>query len=295
MLDWITRRVWPVLRSTWNGWWKHDGNLLSAATAYYAAFSLFPLCLVLIAGLGFVSRYSTFLQAQQRDLVDVVANNVNPWLAGQLEEILAGVQARALLGGPLGLLFLILAAIGIFMQLENIFNRIWGVPEPTARSWQAAIRLALWDRLLAFLMLLAIGALLVTLFLADVIVAGVRPLVVHLPAGRLAWRVVQSLLSVGADALLLGTIYKVLPKARVGWKQAFGGGLLAAVVWAVGQYVLLSLFVGEQYSAYGVIGVMIAVMFWFYYASAAVFLGAEFVRASSEDGDACAQRRETKP
>ena len=41
--------------------------------------------------------------------------------------------------------------------------------------------------------------------------------------------------------------------------------------------------------------VMIAVMFWFYYASAAVFLGAEFVRASSEDGDACAQRRETKP
>jgi len=294
MLDWITRRVWPVLRSTWDGWWEHDGNLLSAATAYYAALSLFPLCLVLIAGLGFVGRYSPFLQGQQRDLVELVSKNVNPWLGGQIDKVLAGVQAHALLGGPLGLLFLVLAAIGIFMQLENIFNRIWGAPAVTARSWQAALRLALWDRLLAFLMLLAIGAVLVTLFLADVIVAGVRPLVVHLPAGRIAWRVVQSLLSIGGNALLLGTIYKVLPKARVGWKQAFAGGLLAAVVWAVGQYVLLSMFVGEQYSAYGVIGMMIAVMFWFYYASAAVFLGAEFVRAASEDGSAQVQKGETK-
>ena len=65
---------------------------------------------------------------------------------------------------------------------------------------------------------------------------------------------------------------------------------MAAVAWAVGQYVLLTLVVGESYSAYGVLGVLIGLMFWFYYASAAVFLGAEFARASAQ----CAKDGETK-
>jgi len=257
--------------------------LLSAATAYYAAFSLFPLCLVLIAALGVVGRYSTTLQLQQHDLIVRLSQNVSPWVATQLETILNGVQARAMLGGPIGLLALILAAIGVFMQLENIFARIWGSHEPTFDGWLAAIRAALWSRALAFLTLLAIGGLLMAVFFTDVVLAGIRPFVVDLPTGRLGWRVVQSLLTIGCNAMLLATIYRVLPQARVPWKAALGGGLLAAVVWAVGNSILLSLVVGEQYSAYGIVGAMMGVMFWFYYASAVVFLGAEFVRALSEE------------
>jgi membrane protein len=283
MFKWITRRGWPVLRSTWNGWQKDDGTLLSAATAYYAAFSLFPLCLVLIAGLGVVGQYSVFLQSAQHDMLDRVAKNVSPWLAGQLVTILSGVQAKAMLGGPLGLLALILGAIGIFMQLENVFARIWGSHEPSVNGWGAAIRAALWDRALAFLTLLAIGVLLTAVFFADVVLVGIRPFVVDLPAGRFGWRVVQSLVTIGCDTLLLATLYHVLPQARVRWKAALGGGLLAAVVWSIGQSILLALVVGEQYSAYGIVGALMGVMFWFYYASAVVFLGAEFTRALSTE------------
>ena len=283
MLRWITRRLWPVLRSTWNGWGKDDGAMLSAATAYYAAFSLFPLCLVLIAGLGVIGRYSTSLQIEQQDLLARLSQNVSPSVAGQLETILNGVQSRAMLGGPLGLLALILTAIGVFMQLETIFARIWGSREPAFNGWLDAIRVALWSRALAFLTLLTIGALLMAVFFADVVLAGVRHFVVKLPTGWLGWQAVQSLLSIGCNALLLATIYRVLPQARVPWKAALGGGLLAAVVWAVGRYILLSLVVGDQYSAYGIVGALMGVMFWFYYASAVVFFGAEFVWALSEE------------
>jgi membrane protein len=65
----------------------------------------------------------------------------------------------------------------------------------------------------------------------------------------------------------------------VRWKEALVGGLLAAIVWAIGKAILLSFLIGEKYSAYGVIGASIGVMLWFYYASAVVFLGAEVVRA----------------
>ena len=283
MLGWIKHRGWPVVCATWNGWRRDDGALLSAATAYYGAFSLFPLCLVLVAGLGFVGRYSTFVQAEQHDLLDRVARNFNPWLAGQLDTILSGVQAQAALGGPLGLLVLVLAAVGIFMQLENIFARVWGLPDAADKTWLAAIRAALWDRLLAFLTLLTIGALLLTVFLADLILAGIRPLLVPLPSGRLTWQIIQTAVTIGCDAVLLGAIYHVLPKARVPWKSALAGGLLAAIVWAVGRYVLLRVIVGDQYSAYGVLGALMGVMLWYYYASAVVFLGAEFTHATMED------------
>lgn len=279
MLGSIVNRGWFVLKSTCNGWRNDGGALLSAAMAYYAAFSLFPLCLVLIAGLGFVGRYSDFAKVEQHNLIVRVAENVGPWVAEELDGILAGVEARAMLGGPLGLLILILTAIRIFMQLEAIFDRIWGRPEPTSTGWPAAIRAALWDRLLAFLTLLAIGALLIAVSLTDLVLVGIRPYLTQLPAGRSAWHAVQTLSTIGCNAILLATIYRVLPSARVRWSAALGGGLLAAVVWAIGRSALMLLFTGQRYSAYGVIGVLMGIMLWFYYASAVVFLGAEFVHA----------------
>jgi membrane protein len=279
----IWRRSWRVLRSTWNGWLKHDGFTLSAAIAYCGAFSLFPLCLVLIAGLGIAGRYSTYLQKEQHAIVIHVEKNVSPWLAGQLDSILSGVETQAVLGGPLGFAALILAAIGIFVQLENVFARIWHSPEPSATGWLAAIREALWNRLSAFLTLLVIGAMLIVVFVTDVVLMGIRPYLADLPAGRFVWKAAQTLVTVGCDAVLLTTIYRVLPKVRVPWRAALGGGLLAAVIWAIGRWLLLLLVVGDQYSAYGIVGALMGVMFWYYYASVVVFLGAEFVRAVSEE------------
>ena len=279
----IRRRGWRLLVATWNGWRKDDGGMLSGAIAYYGAFSLFPLCLVLIAGLGVVGRYSAFVQTEQRDLIAYVATNVSPWLADELGAILGGIQAQASLGGALGLAALILAAIGIFMQLDNVFARIWHSPQPTATGWLAAIREVLWSRLSAFLTLLAIGGMLVVVFVADVALVSLRPYLTNLPAGRLAWKAAQTLVTIGCDAALLATIYYVLPKVRVPWRAALGGGLFAAVVWAIGRWVLLLLVVGKQYSAYGILGALMGVMFWYYFASVVVFLGAEFVHALSED------------
>jgi membrane protein len=284
MLGRMAKRVWLVLRATWDGWLKDEGFLLSAATAYYAVFSLFPVCLVLIAGLGFVGQYSTFVQTEQHTLLRHIAENISPWLADELQVVLSGVQARAMLGGPLGILFLIVAAIGVFTQLENIFDRIWATPKPGGGFW-ASVRAALWDRLLAFVTLLSIGTLLLAVFLADVILAGIRPYLSQLAAGRSTWRIIQIVSTIGCNGLLLTAVYRMLPQARVRWLAAFAGGLLAAIVWALGRSVLLSLLVGQQYSAYGVVGALMGIMIWFYYASAVVFLGAEFVHALGPAGE----------
>ena len=59
------------------------------------------------------------------------------------------------------------------------------------------------------------------------------------------------------------------------------GGLFVSIIWLIGQRLLVSFVIGDGYTAYGVVGSFIAIMLWAYYASAALFLGAEFVQALS--------------
>lgn len=275
----MKERAWPVLKRTWQGWSRHDGFLLSAAMAYYAAFSLFPLCLVLIAGLGLASRLSIEVQNEQQKLLALIGQNVSPWLAEQLGHILVGVQVQAGVGGPLGLVALLLAAIGIFWQFQNIFDRVWDTGDSGWKGWWAAIRTALFTRLVAFLMLLSVGALLVTVFLADMALSAVQIFVERLPAGRLVWHIGHPASIVASYSLLVALLYKVLPRVRVRWRDALCGGIFVAVIWKIGQEILARLIIGQQYSAYGVVGSFLAIMLWIYYASAVVFLGAEFVQA----------------
>jgi membrane protein len=289
MIAWIRRRAWPVVRETFTRFNQDDGTLLAAAMAYYAAFSLFPLCLLLISGLGFAMRYSPRAQTAQEELLHAIAQNASPWVAEQLGKMLAQVEMNASLNAPLALLGLIAAAIGIFVQFDSILDRIWGTPSPPKRGVVAAIRRALIDRLMAFLVLLGMGALLVVIFLIDMTLAGIQEYVVYLPAGKHAWQALQLGVSLVLNTLLFGTLYRLLPRAPVRWREALAGGLFVSIVWRLGLLILTPFLIGEKYSAYGVVGSFIAIMIWMYYASAVVFLGAEFVQVLCRQRGECAE------
>jgi membrane protein len=278
MFTWIRKRAWPIAVTTLTKWYEDDGDLLSAAMAYYAAFSLFPLCLVLIAGLGWVTRISPQLRTEQQRLLQLVAENIDPWVADQLTRVLAGVRTSAGVGGPVGLVTLILAAIVLFHQFESLFDRVWHLPKPARGGIWAVVRDALYDRLIAFVMLLAVGALLIVIFVTDLVLSAVRSYALQLPAGSYAWSGLQFAVTLSLSALLFTVIYKVFPRVTVRWREAFAGGVLVAMIWKLGMWALATLLIGEKYSVYGVVGSFIAIMLWIYYTSAVIFLGAEFVQ-----------------
>lgn len=282
MLSWLKSKAWPCLLKIVDRWDQDEGFLRSAALAYYAALSLFPLCLVLMAGLGMAAKYSDVFQQPQIALLSTVEDTTSPWLANQLGELLKGVQTRAGVGGPLGLLVLIVTAIGIFTQVDSALDRMWGNPGSQNRGIWGAVRAVLVDRLMAFLMLMGLGVLLIALMLANFALAGVREYVEQLPAGATFLRVSQLLLSPLLYTLVFTMLYRVLPNAPVRWPEALCGGLFVAVVWSIGQHLLEWFVLGDKYSAYGIVGSFIAVLAWFYYASMALLLGAEIVRAAGE-------------
>jgi membrane protein len=79
--------------------------------------------------------------------------------------------------------------------------------------------------------------------------------------------------------LAFTTIYKVLPKPRIRWRDAAHGGIFASLLWEAGRQALAAYLLRLNYpSAYGVVGSFLAVMLWAYYASLVILFGAEYVR-----------------
>jgi membrane protein len=280
-----------LLQETWRQFGDDDGLWLAAAMAYYAAFSFFPLLLVLIAGLGLLLRISPGAQDAQSTLLAIVARSASPAMANELNQVLAGVKAQAGINGPLGLLGMLLGAIGILAALDSAFNRLWNIPMPKVNGILAMVRLVLSQRLKGFLMLLALGMLLVVASIGGFVLSAVGVWADTLPAARLSWQVAQIVLSTAINTLVFAAIYKFLPRTRVHWQDALAGAVLAALVWEIGKLLLAWVVIGQHYSAYGVVGAFIALMAWIFYASIIFFVSAEFVQVLGQKRAAAPQEK----
>jgi membrane protein len=284
MISWFTRRFWPRLYRAANKWQEDDGLTWAASLGYYGAFSFFPLVLVIIAGAGIVLSVSPSARVQKQQLiVDPIRNQFSPALGDEVDKIMSGVQTSASTSGPVGLATLVLGAIGIFMQLEAAFDRIWKVTAdggPKRTIWRI-LRTVLFTRLRAFLMLIGVGLIVLLAFMANMVLSGVSRYTDRIPLGAVVFHLMQLGLSAFLNGLMFTLIYRVIPKRHVAWKQAVAGGLVAGIAWEIGRQLLAFLIVGKSYTAYGVIGSFIVLMLWFYYASMVLLFGAEFVAVGS--------------
>jgi len=277
-LRYLLASSWEILRETITRWNRNDGSTLAASMAYYAAFSFFPLLLVLISALGFALQFSTGAQNSQEQLLKLLSDSTSPKLAEEVRYILSEVRTQARINGPVGLVTLLLGAIGIFTQLDTAFERIWHSGEPAHRGVWGAIRNTLGQRLKAFLALIVLGLLVIAAFFANAVVAAIHSWAGQVPLIDNGWHYAQFFFSLSLNAVVFTLLYKVMPKTQVRWRDAACGGLLVAVLWQIGSHLLAAIVVSSRYSAYGVVGSFILMMLWVYCASTLIFIGAQFVQ-----------------
>lgn len=274
------------LQKAYARWSEDDGSLMAAAVAYYAALSFFPLLLVIISGLGVVMQYTAWGQDAQGQVINTITEYASPEVGENVSTMLEQVQQRAAMGGPLGILTLILAAAAIFAQFENAFDRIWNVESPETKGILGTVKNIVFIRLRAFLMLLSIGLLVLIVFAAGMVLSSVKGATTGLlPYADWVWWAIEIGVSVTLNAGVFTLLYRFIPKVQVRWSEAFRGGLLTAVTWEIGRLVLASLVISDKYDAYGVVGSFIAVMLWMYFASMVIFLGAEYIQVIRNDSD----------
>jgi membrane protein len=282
MLNWLQDRI-RLLRRTWLSWRHNEGSLTAASMAYYAVLSFFPLMMLLIAAFGFVLQYSSGAQDARQELLRLLAESTSPVLEKHVESALNAIQENALIGGPLGLVVLLVAAIGIFTQLDIAMNRIWETAPRRGRTFLRAIRDALFHRVRAFLILLVLGLLISIAFVADTVASAARPWVASFYGGNLLWSSSHMAASLVVNGVLLTLIYKLLPRTHVNWIAALRGGVLASLLWEISRQILGMIILGKKYTAYGVVGSLMALMLWIYIASCIFFFAAEYVRVVQKD------------
>ncbi|MCA9220237.1 MAG: YihY/virulence factor BrkB family protein [Planctomycetales bacterium] len=278
----IGKQIWEAAQR----WLGDDGGLMAASVAYYAALSMFPLLLVLISGLGFFLRYSHIGQDAEAQVVSAISDYASAEVGNDVREMLSGVQEQAAVGGPTGIVVLLFAAIDLFANFERAFNRIWNVDDPESHSWLGTVRNIIWFRLRAFLLLIAVGVLILVVFVAGMAFATVRAYGEQLlPSADWLWQIGQLMVSIGLNTCVFTLLYRFLPRLEIRWREAAQGAALTAVAWEVGRAILAAFLIGNKYTAYGVVGSFIAIMLWIYYAASIIFLGAEYVQVVCRDCD----------
>jgi membrane protein len=268
------RDAWTLLKQTLSEWNADGVPHLAAAIAYYTAFALAPVLVIAIAVAGLA-----FDRAQVRlEILGQMQDMLGPAgaeLVGTMLDAAArrGQSVRAL---AVALAAIVLAATGLFGELQYALNTVWDV---APRPGRGLLRL-LKDRLVSFTMVLGSGfLLLVSLLLSAALAAVGKYASGRLPEWAVLLQAANVVLGFAMAAALFAMIYKVLPDVDLRWRDVALGAVVTAALFTVGRF-LIALYLGRSSvgSAYGAAGSLAIMLLWVYYSAQVLMLGAEFTQ-----------------
>ncbi|MDO8319016.1 YihY/virulence factor BrkB family protein [Rhodoferax sp.] len=264
---------WVLLKQVFNAWLDDDVPSMGAALAYYTLFSLAPLLLIVISVAGLVFGQEAArgeIALQLRALMgEPGADAVQALLAS------VGQPAESTWATLLGVLLLLIGATTVFGELQSALDRIWRVPATAPVSgWLHLLR----ARMLSFGMILVIGFLLMVSLVLSAALATMERLWSPLFGG---WISIASASNAAAGFVLVtamfALIYKVMPRAKVLWRDVWTGALFTALLFSLGK-ALIGVYIGRSgiVSGFGAAGSLVVVLLWVYYSAQIFLIGAEF-------------------
>lgn len=267
--------LFQVLKTTVQEWISDEASLLAAALSYYTAISLAPLLVLIVVIVGLFLSQDTARDQILDQLRGAIGTQGGQFLEIILEN--AAQPGLASLAGILSFLTLLWGSTNLFGQLQSSLNKIWDVePKPGQGIW-ATIK----ARLLSFTMVLGVAFLLLVSFVLSAVLSALSGLGQGwLPGADWLWQIVNFIVSFGVITLLFAAIYKVLPDAKVAWRDVWIGAAVTAMLFTIGKTVL-GLYLANAGSAYGVAGSLVVFLLWVYYSAQILFFGAEFTQVYS--------------
>jgi membrane protein len=264
-----------VLMESASAWIEDNALRLSASLAFYSVFSLAPV-LVIAVSIGALLFSEQTVRDQISAQLEALAG---PRAADALEALLVTTAAQKRTGTfatIIGIVVMLFGASGVFGELKDALNTIWGVVIKPGRTLLRLIH----DRFLSFSMVLSVGfLLLVSLLLNAILTALSKYIDWMLPLPALAWQTLDFVGSFGVITVLFAMIFKILPNVRLGWHDVWMGAAVTSLLFVLGKF-LIGFYLGASSitSAYGAAASVIIVLLWVYYSACILFFGAEFTK-----------------
>lgn len=267
--------LWKVAKDTAKDWLDDDAATLAAALAYYALLSLAPLLVISVSIAGW------FLgpEAARGQVSGELGSIVGPQAAEGIQAVVASAEEpkKGVIGVIVGVITLFVGASGVFGQLQTSLNTVWEVKPRADRGLMGTLK----DRFFSFTMVLGVAfLLLVSLVLSSLLSSFGTVLADTLPGGATVWQIVNFAISFAVVTALFALIFKVIPDAKIKWRDVWLGAGVTALLFVIGKQ-LLGLYLGKAAvgSSYGAAGSIVALVVWVYYAAQILFVGAEFTQA----------------
>ena len=200
--------LYTLLRESVSAWSAHKAPKMGAALAYYTAFSLSPLIILIL------SVVSLFMKRDEaaRQIVAEISDLVGADGGKVVNEILSHAGSTASLSWSTALSFIVLwvSASGAFGEMQDSLNTIWGVP-PQKHPWLTMIK----ERLLSLSMVAVLGFLMITSLLVSAFITGLTNGWAS-PGSKVLLEVLNTLVSWLVISLLFAVVFKMLAPTS-GW------------------------------------------------------------------------------
>ena len=265
-----------LLKLTAEEWLDDKAPQLGAALAFYTVLSLASLVLILLALIGVIFRNDpagawTKLTEQMSYFLDKSAIQVVQDIART-----ASTPGKSTLATIIGIALALFGASGVFGQLQDALNTIWGVKAKPGLSIWGFLR----ARFLSFAMIAGACFLLLVSLAIEALLKGFSNYIqATLPGGLTIAVSFYLIFDFAVVVALFGMIFKILPDVRTRWRDVWVGAIMTAVFFVIGKWALgLYLGSGTAASAYGAASSLVTLLLWAYYSSQILLFGAEFTQ-----------------
>ena len=265
--------AWSLVKKTAEKWSGDPTPRFAAALAYYTAFAIVPLVVLVVMVAARVVGEETARGTLHRQVVDLIGDPSGDALFNLIDHWRKVGEPLYTVLGALGVF--VIAAARVMDQLQDALDCVWGLKSKRPRSLIERIKQRFFSRLglvgIAFM-------LLVSLIVSAVFSIGTHAVIGADGDARPWLRVASAVISYLVLALVFALIYKWVPQAKVAWRDVWLGALLTTLLYVAGSMVIV-VWLGHSalVTFYGGAGSFVLILLWAYYASHVFLVGTSFI------------------
>lgn len=251
---------------------SNESMSFAAGTAFYTIFSL-PAFLIIILNVGAgIYKKSEIREELLNQITSLAGEDTRQTLESILENF--ALNADNTFSAVIAISILFFSATTVFVSLQRGINHIWHIKPKPERGW---LKLAI-DRLLSFSIVVVIGFILIVSLVLDAVVSySFGKLDQVFPKLNLELiSVVELILSQLILIVIFALMYKILPDAKVRWKDTWAGALVTALLFIGGKFLIgIYMSTNDLSSTYGAAGSLVILLVWIYYSVVIFLFGAQ--------------------
>jgi membrane protein len=270
------KNIWVILQQATKGFSDDRVLKMSGSLAYSTIFSIAPLIILIISLADIFYGRSAIEGTIYGEIRDFVGSDAAVQIQNMIRS--ASLSGKSHIAISVGVITLVLGATSVFGEIQDSINIIWGLKPKPKKGWVKMLLNRLWS----FSVIGSFGFILLVSLVVNTVIEALMARLHRLFPGAtiILVYIVNQLVILGVTTLLFGVIFKVLPDARIKWRDVMAGAFATALLFMGGKFVI-TFYINHSSvsSAYGAAGSLVVILLWVYYSSAILFFGAEFTKA----------------